>query len=78
MAAEVERDVFNFYVMDEDEYSNYRNREDLEPILDKEEESSVSFKLTIPHDDRWYFVFDLYGKQNDREIEFTLRKLLNK
>lgn len=72
---EADKYEFNFYIMDETEYSNFRNDDDFNPIFEREDISSCSIKKTIPDDDKWYFVFDTYGKQYDRKIQVQLRKV---
>ena len=62
--------------MDEKEYPKYRSGKTFDLIDEFEDEPSVPIDLTIPYDETWYFVFDTYGKQYDREIEVELRKLI--
>jgi hypothetical protein len=72
-----EEQIFSFYIMCEEEYAKYMNKEEFDPLFEIEEEAAGHIDITIPKDDIWYFVFDTFGKKNYRYIEFTLRRSQN-
>jgi hypothetical protein len=71
---EIEGDPFTLYIMKESEFVKFVGKEDFSPLKEYEDIPSESFKFTVPVTDCWYFVFDTYGKQNDRDIIVTIRK----
>jgi hypothetical protein len=75
IAREIDEDPFTLYVMKESDFDKFISKVDHTPFKEYEDVSSQSFKFTIPKTDCWYFVFDTYGKQKDREINVTIRKL---
>ena len=72
---EVDDDPFNFYLFDEENYANFREGDMCYSLIEYDNKHSISIKVTIPYNDRWYFVFELYGKQYPREINVRLDKV---
>jgi len=70
---EVDDDDFSYMVMDEANYAAYRGGDDYEVVDEAEETSSVRVDFSVDEADRYYVVLYAYGKQNDREVEISLR-----
>jgi len=75
IAYETDNEEFDCYIMNEAEYAKYLKKELFHGIKKYEDDPSIHIDVIIPEHDIWYIVFDLYGKQNDREINITLRKI---
>lgn len=64
---------FDFYIMDRRNYVQFCEDRQGSEIYAETDRVALDFKRTIPKDGIWYFVFDTYGKQADREVRFELR-----
>lgn len=74
IVSETVGDPFNFFIMDEDLYSKYRGEHDPEYFDGDEDIKAYTINFSVPHDGRWYFVFDTFMKRIRREIEVDLRR----
>lgn len=72
-AQEVSGLPFDFYIMDRRNYVQFCEDRGGSEIYSDTDRVALDFKKTIPRDGVWYFVFDTYGKQSDREVRFELR-----
>lgn len=70
---EVDDDDFSYMVLDELNYAAFRGGDDYEVVDEAEETSSVRVAFSVDETDRYYLVLYAYGKQNDREVEVSLR-----
>jgi hypothetical protein len=64
---------FNFYVMDQANYSTFRNEHQSNDLYGEEDRNSYRFRRTIPKTATWYFVADTYMKKNDRLVDLEVR-----
>lgn len=74
-AREVAGLPFDFYIMDQQNYARFCEDRGSREIYAESDRVALDFSRTIPKDGIWYFVFDTYGKQADREIHFELREV---
>ena len=65
---------FNLYLVDEENFTNYRDDLSFECLLEIEERSSISIDIIIPYPDRWYFIFDNSGKRISRDIDVRIER----
>lgn len=70
---EVDDDDFSYMVLDEANYAAFRGGDDYEVVDEAEETPSVRVDFSVDVADRYYLVLYAYGKQNDREVEVSLR-----
>ncbi len=70
---EVDDDDFSYLVLDEANYAAFRGGDDFEVVDEMEDTSSVRVDFSVDEADRYYLVLYAYGKQNDREVEVSLR-----
>jgi hypothetical protein len=70
LAEEMSNYEFDFYIMDEEQYSHFADDEGFDTLFEKEDKSVARFNVRIPHSDDWYFIFQVYAKRAPREIEF--------
>jgi hypothetical protein len=70
---EVDDDDFSYMVLDESNYAAFRGSDDFEVLDEIENASSVRVDFEVDETDRYYLVLYAYGKQNDREVEVSLR-----
>jgi hypothetical protein len=75
IAEELSGRHFDFYIMDQRSYTRFREERGGTDIYFEGDRVAVNFKKKIPRDGVWYFVFDTYGKQTDREIRLELRSI---
>jgi hypothetical protein len=64
---------FDFYIMDRENYVRFCEDRGGKEIYADTDRVALDFKKTISRNGVWYFVFDTYGKQSNREIRFELR-----
>lgn len=72
-AREPSNQPFDFYIMDRKNYVQFCEDRGGNEIFAETDRVALEFKKTIPRDGIWYFVFDTYGKQTNREIRLELR-----
>ena len=72
-AQEVKGQTFDFYMMDRKNYVQFCEDRESTEIYAETDRVALEFKKTIPRDGIWYFVFDTYGKQSNREIRVECR-----
>lgn len=71
---EVDDDDFSYMVLDEANYAAFRGGDDYEVVDEAGGTCSVRVDFSVDEADRYYLVLYAYGKQNDREVEVSLRK----
>lgn len=75
MVEEVSGQPLDFYIMDQRNYARFSEDRSGTDIYAQEDRVAFNFRKKIPRDGVWYFVFDTYGKQSDREVRFELRAI---
>lgn len=73
MVEEMSGQPFDFYILDQRNYARFCDDRGGTDIYAQEGRVAFNFKKKNPRDGVWYFVFDMYGKQADREVRFGLR-----
>lgn len=75
IAEELSGQHFDFYVMDQRNYARFSEDRGGTDIYAQEDRVAFNFRKKIPRDGVWYFIFDTYGKQTNREVRFELRAI---
>lgn len=66
--------MFDCYIIDERNYPKFCSTREGRIVKEFMDDSSYFVKWQVKKSGIWYFVFDLYGKQNPRSIKVTLRR----
>jgi hypothetical protein len=74
-ASEASRQTFDFHMMDRRNYVRFCEDRGGSDTYSQRDRVALDFARTIPKDGVWYFVFDTYGKQSNRQVHFELRVL---
>ena len=71
LAKEVDRQDFNFYIVDEDNYARYCNGDMFTTIFNRDKVNTVAINVLIPYNEKWYLIFEGYRKQYERRVRVT-------
>ncbi len=64
-----ENDI-DFLILDDDAYDEWKNRGEYDTLFKASQSPGASFDVTIPEDGDYYMVFDNYGDDTKKYVEF--------
>jgi hypothetical protein len=76
IATEVDKDVFNVYVLDEENYALFCNGDDDDVEFEDEDVGASRISFQASHSDTYYIVFDCSGARIGRSIDVRLKRVI--